>query len=123
MAGVANECGFYDKSHSSKQFKTTTGLTPLHGAAETKNRGGRISVQAETSPYLNYHQQPYWPVKSCDHGECRTVTCKSCDIRNSTRSHRPCCTFLFATACRTGVRKCRLELRFEVSNGLTQGPQ
>jgi AraC-like DNA-binding protein len=29
MAKVANECGFYDQSHFSRQFKACTGLTPL----------------------------------------------------------------------------------------------
>ena len=29
MAQVASECGFYDQSHFSRQFKTSTGLTPL----------------------------------------------------------------------------------------------
>ena len=29
MAQVAGQCGFYDQSHFSRQFKTSTGLTPL----------------------------------------------------------------------------------------------
>lgn len=29
MASVASECGFYDQSHFSRQFKTSTGMTPL----------------------------------------------------------------------------------------------
>ena len=29
MAQVASQCGFYDQSHFSRQFKTSTGLTPL----------------------------------------------------------------------------------------------
>ena len=29
MAQVASQCGFYDQSHFSRQFKTATGLTPL----------------------------------------------------------------------------------------------
>ena len=29
MAQVASNCGFYDQSHFSRQFKTSTGLTPL----------------------------------------------------------------------------------------------
>ncbi|HIK90856.1 MAG TPA: helix-turn-helix domain-containing protein, partial [Planctomycetes bacterium] len=29
MAQVASQCGFYDQSHFSRQFKKSTGLSPL----------------------------------------------------------------------------------------------
>jgi transcriptional regulator GlxA family with amidase domain len=29
MAGIAAQCGFYDQSHFTRQFKASTGMTPL----------------------------------------------------------------------------------------------
>ena len=30
MSQIANDCGFYDQSHFTRQFKSSTGLTPLN---------------------------------------------------------------------------------------------
>ena len=38
MAQIAHQCGFYDQSHFSRQFKSSTGLTPKQYHASRSNR-------------------------------------------------------------------------------------